>query len=138
MSASMNSAFWTLAVAGSRRLCYRPPAARRTSTRATSENGVSSHVFPEFKIVVFSAQPYVRRFLAPKLESSFPKSTWVEYPLDRGTAPLAAGADAVCLFVNDAADAEVAIIQELYYYSLKVASSLSFFLSFSHTFLLPS
>ena len=119
-----------------RRSCYRPTTvvARRRSARAASGNGTSGQVFSDFKIVVFSAQPYVKRFLAPQLESSFPNCSWVEHPLDKETAPLAAGADAVCLFVNDTADAEVAIIDELLLLLLLLLCLVSFSLSLTHVF----
>ena len=89
-------------------------------------------MFSDFKIVVFSAQHYVYRFLAPQLESSFPSCSWIEHPLDKETAPLAAGADAVCLFVNDTADAEVGIVGELRFY--KIMYSLSYTYTRTRTF----
>lgn len=61
------------------------------------------------KLAVFSAQRYDREFLAEANDRrTAPHAvTYFEAPLDAATAPLAAGFDAVCIFVNDHADAAV-------------------------------
>ncbi len=57
------------------------------------------------KITVFSTKAYDRDFL--EAEASRHALTFVETRLDRSTTALAAGADAVCVFVNDTLDAPV-------------------------------
>ncbi|WP_108660814.1 2-hydroxyacid dehydrogenase [Acuticoccus kandeliae] len=57
------------------------------------------------KITVFSTKAYDRDFL--EAEASRHALTFVETGLDRTTTALAAGAEAVCVFVNDALDAPV-------------------------------
>lgn len=64
-------------------------------------------------ISVFSTASYVRDFLGAPLAAAFPGATvrWFESRLhDLETAQLAAGADVVCLFVNDKVTAEVAAL----------------------------
>ncbi|MBB3899019.1 2-hydroxyacid dehydrogenase [Roseococcus suduntuyensis] len=60
-------------------------------------------------IAVFSTKPYDRHFLdAANQEAGAPHQlTYLEPRLSRETAVLAKGAQAVCVFVNDAADAAV-------------------------------
>ncbi|HEV7456227.1 MAG TPA: 2-hydroxyacid dehydrogenase [Roseococcus sp.] len=60
-------------------------------------------------IAVFSTKPYDRHFLdAANQEAGAPhRFTYLEPRLSRETAVLAQGAQAVCVFVNDAADAAV-------------------------------
>jgi D-lactate dehydrogenase len=59
------------------------------------------------RIAVFSARSYDRRFLTEANERHGHELTFLDARLDAATAPLAEGHDAVCLFVNDTADAEV-------------------------------
>jgi D-lactate dehydrogenase len=59
------------------------------------------------KVAVFSAKPYDREFLdkANAVEGHHLK--YFDDPLDLETVDIAAGHDAVCIFVNDTADAQV-------------------------------
>ena len=59
------------------------------------------------QVVVFSAKPYDRQFLDAANTAGGGKHqlTYLEARLSPETAPLAQGADAVCVFVNDACDA---------------------------------
>jgi D-lactate dehydrogenase len=59
------------------------------------------------RIAVFSARSYDRRFLSEVADRVGHDLTFLEPRLDRHTAALAAGYEAVCIFVNDTADAEV-------------------------------
>ena len=59
------------------------------------------------KIAVFSAQRYDREFLNAANASAGHQLRYFDAPLDRESVGLAAGYDAVCIFVNDRADAEV-------------------------------
>jgi len=67
----------------------------------------SRPAFPDLKIVVYSARPYVRESLSPVLSKRFPNTEYFEANLGPDTANLCKGADVVVLFVNDKADAEV-------------------------------
>ena len=60
----------------------------------------------ELKVAVFSAVEYVVEFLENPLTSAFSKVKFLQARLDRDTASLVKGYDAVCLFVNDVCDAE--------------------------------
>lgn len=62
------------------------------------------------RVTVFSAKRYDRQFLEAANNNSH-EFIYLEPALDPGTAVLASGSDAVCLFVNDRADA--AAIQSL-------------------------
>ncbi|MCR5866526.1 2-hydroxyacid dehydrogenase [Aquincola sp. J276] len=65
------------------------------------------------KVAVFSTQRYDRTFLQ-QANDALPRPhalTFFEAPLERETAALAAGFGAVCIFVNDHADA--AVLQQL-------------------------
>ncbi len=57
------------------------------------------------RTVIFSAKPYDRTFL-DAANGGRHHFTYLETRLERESAPLAAGHDAVCVFVNDAVDAE--------------------------------
>lgn len=58
-------------------------------------------------VTVFSTRKYMLATQIPTLERAFPgRVRCVEAPLNAQTAQLAAGSDAVCLFVNDVADAD--------------------------------
>eukprot|EP00178_Gracilaria_changii_P012173 TRINITY_DN343_c0_g1_i2.p2 TRINITY_DN343_c0_g1~~TRINITY_DN343_c0_g1_i2.p2 ORF type:complete len:383 (-),score=97.55 TRINITY_DN343_c0_g1_i2:99-1160(-) len=63
---------------------------------------------PPIRVVVYSSKRYERDFLAahPQLAKIAPnvQLEFLAPRLDATTAPLAAGADAVCIFVNDCAD----------------------------------
>ncbi|HYH40420.1 MAG TPA: 2-hydroxyacid dehydrogenase [Burkholderiales bacterium] len=56
-------------------------------------------------IAVFSAKGYDREFLSAANASAGHRITYFDAPLDGATAALAAGYEAVCVFVNDEADA---------------------------------
>ena len=58
------------------------------------------------KVAVFSTKPYSRRFLEAANESRDHELIFLEPKLSIRTAPLAGDAHAVCIFVNDRADAE--------------------------------
>jgi D-lactate dehydrogenase len=58
-------------------------------------------------IAVFSTRPYDRRFLDAANAGHGHALRYIEGRLDEATAPAAAGADAVCAFVNDRLSAEV-------------------------------
>lgn len=57
------------------------------------------------RTVIFSTKPYDRTFL-DAANDGWHDFTYLETRLKRESAPLAAGHDAVCVFVNDAVDAE--------------------------------
>lgn len=57
------------------------------------------------RAAVFSTKPYDQRFLAAANDGEI-QFTFLEARLDSTTAPLAAGHDVVCAFVNDVLDAE--------------------------------
>lgn len=64
------------------------------------------------RVAMFSTKPYDRRSFeeasgAPQLDLAGLAFAWLEPRLSAETAPLAAGFEAVCLFVNDDANAEV-------------------------------
>jgi D-lactate dehydrogenase len=59
------------------------------------------------KIAVFSAERYDREFLGAANAAEGHQLKFFEDTLDRENASLAAGHDAVCIFVNDTADAPV-------------------------------
>jgi D-lactate dehydrogenase len=59
------------------------------------------------KIAVFSAKRYDREYLDAANAAAGHQLKYHEAPLDLDTVHLAAGYDAVCIFVNDKADAEV-------------------------------
>lgn len=58
------------------------------------------------QVVVFSTKAYDRQFLDQANEAAGHRLTYVEARLSPETARLAAGADAVCLFVNDVLDSD--------------------------------
>lgn len=64
---------------------------------------------PATRVVVFSSKRYERNFLDnnPQIAHKFPKILlqFLAARLDANTASLASGAEAVCIFVNDCADA---------------------------------
>lgn len=59
------------------------------------------------RVCVYSTKPYDRDFLARAAAKGRHVLEFLETPLTTRTAELAAGADAVCVFVNDAVDAPV-------------------------------
>jgi D-lactate dehydrogenase len=59
------------------------------------------------KIAVFSAKPYDREFLDTANVAEGHQLKYFDDPLELETAGLATGYDAVCIFVNDTADAQV-------------------------------
>lgn len=59
------------------------------------------------RIVVFSTRPYDRRFLEEINDQFGHDLTFLETPLTESTVPLAAGHEAVCVFVNDTLDSGV-------------------------------
>jgi D-lactate dehydrogenase len=58
-------------------------------------------------VAVFSAKRYDREFMDAANASAGHRITYFDVPLERETAALAADYDAVCIFVNDKADAGV-------------------------------
>ncbi|BDA47224.1 2-hydroxyacid dehydrogenase homolog [Coccomyxa sp. Obi] len=66
-----------------------------------SENGTGQTPTDLSKVAVFSAHRYVLDFLQKPIMDNFPGSTFIEAQLDVNTAPLAAGHEVVCCFVND-------------------------------------
>lgn len=58
-------------------------------------------------VAFFSAQPYDKKFFAIHNEARGLALQFFEVPLSKNTAALAGGAQAVCIFVNDIADAAV-------------------------------
>lgn len=58
------------------------------------------------RVAVFSTKRYDRQFLDDALSGAGHQPVFLEARLSADTAALAAGADAVCIFVNDRADAE--------------------------------
>ena len=59
------------------------------------------------KIAVFSARPYDREFLNAANATAGHQLRFFDAPLELETVALAAGYEAVCIFVNDTADASV-------------------------------
>lgn len=59
------------------------------------------------KVAVFSAKRYDREFLNAANATAGHQLRYFDAPLDSESAALAAGYDAVCIFVNDAANADV-------------------------------
>jgi D-lactate dehydrogenase len=59
------------------------------------------------RITVYSTRAYDRQFLDAANARGAHQLSYLEARLDEGTAPTAAGADAVCAFVNDRLDAPV-------------------------------
>jgi D-lactate dehydrogenase len=59
------------------------------------------------KVAVFSAKPYDREYLNAANAAEGHQLKYFDDPLDAETVALAAGHDAVCIFVNDCANAEV-------------------------------
>lgn len=68
------------------------------------------------RVIVFSTKPYDRHFLGQANRGRH-EFIFQEPRLSAATAPLAAGADAVCLFVHDHADA--AVIEQLAGYGVR-------------------
>jgi D-lactate dehydrogenase len=60
------------------------------------------------RVAVFSTKEYDRRYLREANTGAHHELTFLDVRLGRETASLAAGFDAVCLFVNDVVDATVA------------------------------
>jgi D-lactate dehydrogenase len=58
-------------------------------------------------VVFFSSKPYDKQFFSLKNEAHAHRISHLEVPLQHSTAVLAKGYEAVCIFVNDLADAEV-------------------------------
>ena len=72
---------------------------------AAASNGAGRNKKAQLAVAVFSVSPYVRDFLEAPLDTAFERATFIPHRLDAASALLAAGHDAVCLFVNDEADA---------------------------------
>ena len=70
------------------------------------------------KIAFFDTREYDRPAFQELADEAGIEVNWFEARLDRHTAALAKGADAVCIFVNDTADAEV--IDTLYELGVKM------------------
>lgn len=58
------------------------------------------------RLLVFSAHPWDREFLDAAFFGSEHRIEYVQPHLDRGTARIAVGSEAVCVFVNDTLDSE--------------------------------
>ncbi len=78
---------------------------------ATLGDALRCREFFAMRVTVFSAQPYDRRFFdeLAAVQDADDDIEWhyQEASLDAGTVALAAGSDAVCVFVNDCLDAAV-------------------------------
>jgi D-lactate dehydrogenase len=61
---------------------------------------------PDFKVAIFSSTPYVKNQMKALMDR-FPSSWFIEQSCTKSTVHLSAGAQAVCLFVNDDADKDV-------------------------------
>jgi D-lactate dehydrogenase len=59
------------------------------------------------RVAVFSSKPYDRRFLSAANGAGRHELVFLDVPLEHATVPVAAGAQAVCAFVNDQLDAAV-------------------------------
>lgn len=81
----------------------RLAAVAETPSGASTNAGKTS----ELSVAVFSADPYVKDFLEEPMKASFPNTTFIDARLSTATSPLAAGHDAVCLFVNDNGKEEI-------------------------------
>ncbi len=66
-----------------------------------------NHTTSTLRVAMFSAKPYEHLVFEEANQQYGHRLDWLENRLTLRTAPLAAGADAVCIFVNDGADAEV-------------------------------
>ena len=93
-------------------------------SRALAEDAPESNIVPSpsdapeqlgplkptetLKLAVFSTSSYMRHTQTPVIEEAFGAGNvrWFDVGLTPQTAPLAAGCNATCLFVNDRADAE--------------------------------
>ena len=92
-------------------------------SRALAEDAPESNIVPSpsdaptlgplkptetLKLAVFSTSSYMRHTQTPVIEEAFGAGNvrWLDVGLTPQTAPLAAGCNATCLFVNDRADAE--------------------------------
>ena len=61
----------------------------------------------DMRIAMFSAKPYEQASFGHANAAGHHRIDMIENRLESRTAPLAAGADAVCVFVNDVVDADV-------------------------------
>ena len=59
------------------------------------------------EVAIFSSTPYERQYLDEANKAEHHKLKYIDVSLDMGTVELAAGYGAVCVFVNDKANAEV-------------------------------
>ncbi len=69
------------------------------------------------KVPCFSAQPYDKEFLLAASEGTELEWEFLEAGLDKTTAKLAHGAQAICIFVNDSLEAET--VRELHRHGLR-------------------
>lgn len=77
-----------------------------TADKTGNANATPQGKIP-LRVAVFSAQEYVLDFLTGPMERAFTEVKFFAPRLDRDTAKLAEGFDAICLFVNDICDSEV-------------------------------
>jgi D-lactate dehydrogenase len=92
---------------------YPATAAPRRASRAVAAGAMAADASPapagapkaQLSVAVFSSQDYVLDFLEAPFAAAFERATFIPHRFDAASAPLASGHDAVCLFVNDDADA---------------------------------
>ncbi len=74
----------------------------------------------DMRVAVFGAKPYDRTFFAEANREFRHDLVFIENPLNPETVPLAAGADAVCVFVND--DLGAATLERLHDGGIRVVA----------------
>ena len=97
---------------------YPAAAAPRRAPRAVAAGAMAADASPtpaaagtngapkaQLSVAIFSVSDYVLDFLEAPFAAAFSRTTFIPHRFDAASAPLAAGHDAVCLFVNDDADA---------------------------------
>ena len=72
---------------------------RKCQSRIHGDN--PARTLNRMKVAVFSSKPYDEDFLTRAAEGTGHELTFFEARLDRSTASLADGYEAVCAFVND-------------------------------------
>lgn len=85
----------------------RPVATCAATAASDGAQAEKAKKTSEMSVAVFSASPYVRDFLESPLTEAFPNTTMIDARLSTATSPLAAGHEAVCLFVNDNGKSEI-------------------------------
>eukprot|EP01024_Parvocaulis_polyphysoides_P000550 TRINITY_DN10137_c0_g1_i2.p2 TRINITY_DN10137_c0_g1~~TRINITY_DN10137_c0_g1_i2.p2 ORF type:complete len:422 (-),score=49.38 TRINITY_DN10137_c0_g1_i2:320-1516(-) len=79
-----------------------PPGPNQTTLSEQEEATILS----QFSVTAYSCARYVHDFLEEPLVQAFPQSKFIEHRLDKESAKLAQGSDAVIIFVNDDAGEE--------------------------------